>query len=115
MATTIATPEPTTSPPDISGRWEGAITVLGADLAVVVNFVDEAGALTATIDVPQQGATGISLHDVRYEYPAVYFEMLEGARKATYDGQMNPDGTVNGTFSQSGVTGSFTLHRAEAP
>ncbi|MEZ4771433.1 MAG: alpha/beta fold hydrolase, partial [Caldilineales bacterium] len=77
--------------------------------------VDEAGGLTATIDVPQQGATGISLHDVRYEHPAVYFEMLEGARKATYDGQLNPDGTINGTFSQSGVTGSFTLHRAEAP
>lgn len=121
MATTapteiVATNTDSATPaPDISGRWEGAITVLGADLNIVVNFSDEAGQLVGTIDVPQQGATGIDLHDISYQYPRVYFEMLSGASKATHDGQLNADGTISGEFKQSGITGSFTLQRAEAP
>lgn len=115
MATTATNTDTAPSAPDITGRWEGAITVLGADLAIVVNFNDETGELVGTIDVPQQSATGIPLHDISYQYPAVYFEMLDGLRKATHDGQLAADGTISGEFKQSGVTGSFTLQRAEAP
>ena len=70
---------------------------------------------TGTIDVPQQGAAGIPLHDITYDYPRVYFEMLDGLRKATHDGQLDPAGVISGEFEQSGVTGSFALQRAEAP
>ena len=125
--TTPATPEVTpvattstnvdTAPPapDITGRWEGAITVQGTDLNIVVNFSEEDGQLVGTIDVPQQGATGIQLHDISYQYPNVHFEMLSGSSKATHDGQLAADGTISGDFSQSGITGKFAIHRAEAP
>lgn len=115
MAATTTNGESSPSVSDITGRWEGAITVLGTDLNIVVNFSEEAGELVGTIDVPQQGATGIPLHDISYRSPAVYFEMLDGLRKATHDGQLNADGTISGEFKQSGITGSFTLQRAEAP
>ena len=115
VATTIANPEPTAPTPDITGRWEGAITVLGSDLAIVVNFSDEAGALVATIDIPQQGGTSIPLHDVSNADSRVHFEMLDAARLAAFDGKLNPDGTISGEFMQAGVTGTFAMQPAEAP
>lgn len=115
MATTSTNVDTAPPAPDITGRWEGAITVQGTDLNIVVNFSEEDGQLVGTIDVPQQGATGIQLHDISYQYPNVHFEMLSGSSKATHDGQLAADGTISGDFSQSGITGKFAIHRAEAP
>ena len=115
VAPTETATEPAPSAPSIAGYWEGSMTVLGADLTIIVKLSDDGGAITGTMDIPQQGATDIPLHDISYADSKVHFELLEGARLATYDGQVNPDGTISGEFSQSGVTGTFTLHQAEEP
>ena len=35
--------------------------------------------------------------------------MLCGPQLAVFDGELQPDGTIAGTFTQSGYTGDFTL------
>jgi uncharacterized protein len=93
----------------LAGRWDGAISIMGSQLRIIVNFSEEAGAVIGVMDIPQQGATGIPLHNLRFDAPVIYFEILPGPRLAVFDGTVEPDGSITGSFSQSGITGTFQL------
>ncbi len=99
----------------LAGLWQGKINVAGAALAINVTLAEQDGVWSGAIDVPAQGAAGIELHDMRIAANAVYFEMLSGMNKATFDGQVQPDGSISGEFKQMGVTGSFELARPPEP
>ena len=72
-------PEPTAEtalPVDatpLDGQWEGAITIAGQQLDIIVKFDASSGALTATIDIPQQGAFDLPLDEVSLDGDAVHF------------------------------------------
>ncbi|HAJ35241.1 MAG TPA: hypothetical protein DCL15_06065, partial [Chloroflexi bacterium] len=85
------------------------LTVAGMELAITVNLSAGADGYTGAIDIPEQGASGIPLHDIRVELPSISFQMLEGPGLATFDGALAEDGTLNGVFTQAGVEGNFTL------
>lgn len=101
--------------PDVAGQWQGKIVLPGAALEIIVALAEQEGAWSGTIDVPAQGAAGIPLHDITVDGNAIHFEMLDGAQLATFDGQVQPDGSISGAFSQMGVAGSFELARPQAP
>ena len=69
---------------------------------------------SGTIDIPQQGATGIPLHDIAVDGSTVHFEMLAGPQTAKFDGEMAADGTISGTMTQSGYEGTFSLAPQQA-
>ncbi|KPK09045.1 MAG: hypothetical protein AMS20_01095 [Gemmatimonas sp. SG8_28] len=94
----------------VQGRWEGAILVLGSELGIGVQFVKDADAWSATIDIPQQGAMGLPLRNVTVELPRVHFELMGGPGLAVFDGALTGD-SIAGTFIQSGVEGTFHLAR----
>jgi len=96
-----------------SGRWEGAIVVLGSELGMSVEFTTGDSGLSATMDIPQQSAKGLPLRQVRYEAPTVHFELLGGPGLAVFEGTLDGD-SITGSFSQSGVTGTFYLRPAGA-
>ncbi len=99
----------------VGGEWEGAIVVLGAELAIRVALVPSESGLVGTIDIPAQGALGLPLANARFEPPAVRFELPAGTGVATFDGELR-EGSIAGTFAQGGVSGTFRLARpAEAP
>ncbi len=95
--------------PALADRYAGTLSVAGMELAIIVNLVDDAGEVSGTIDIPEQGAAGIPLHDIRVELPAVHFEMLDGPSLAVFDGKIAATGEISGAFRQSGVEGSFML------
>jgi hypothetical protein len=114
--TPTAEPVPTTASeaapiaePALAGRWQGKIVLPGARLEILVALAQQDGAWSGTIDVPAQGAAGIPLHDITIAGDAVTFEMLSGPQRATFDGQVQPDGSISGAFSQSGFVGTFEL------
>ncbi len=115
-------PVPTTAPeaapvtePALAGPWQGKITIAGTALEIIVALAEQDGVWSGTIDVPAQGAAGIPLHDITVDSDAVRFEMLSGARLAVFDGQIQPDGSMGGAFSQSGIDGTFELARPQEP
>lgn len=65
--------------------------------------------LTATIDIPPQGAFGLPLRNVRFVAPAVHFEIADVG--AVFDGEL-AEGKISGTFEQAGATGTFELSRS---
>ena len=113
LASTAASGSPQAAQSDLLGPWTGAIQVMGAELKIKVVFSEAAGALAATIDIPQQGAMGLKLTGVRRDGASVHFELQAGPGVATFDGKIEKD-TIAGDFTQAGVKGTFSLARGAA-
>jgi len=97
-----------------AGVWKGQIELPGMKLDVVVTLKREAQGLTGTIDIPQQGASGLALKDAREDGAAVTF-VIEGVPGIpTFVG--NLDGaTLKGDFTQGGQKFPFSLTRDAQP
>jgi pimeloyl-ACP methyl ester carboxylesterase len=94
-----------------AGRWEGAITIMGQALGISVEITGAAAAPKATIDIPQQGAKGLSLVNVRINDQLVHFELPAGPGIAVFDGVLSGE-AIAGTFTQGGMKGTFELKKA---
>ncbi len=97
----------------VVGHWEGAITIMGTQLAIKVDFTTGTQGLAATIDIPQQGVKALPLSNVGYRAPELHFELPAGPGLATFDGEVKGD-EITGVFAQAGVTGEFRLKRGAA-
>jgi pimeloyl-ACP methyl ester carboxylesterase len=95
---------------EVDGHWEGAISVMGQELIIKVDFAVAEDVLSGTIDIPQQGAFQLPLANIKYESPKIHFELPVPNAKADFDGVLAGD-EISGDFLQSGVKGSFTLKR----
>ncbi len=92
-----------------AGVYGGKLSIAGAELDIVLTLQEQDGSYSGTIDIPQQGASGIPLHDIAVNGSAVHFEMLAEPQTAKFDGELAGDGTIAGTMAQSGYEGKFTL------
>ncbi len=93
-------------------HWEGGISVMGSVLRISVDFAGTGDSLKATIDIPQQGAKGISLKNVSHKPPKIHFELPAGPGLAVFDGKVQAD-SMYGDFSQAGIMGTFHLVQKE--
>jgi len=93
----------------IEGTWEGGIKIHGIELGMEVEFVTGGDELTATIDIPQQGAKDLELINVTFEGSKVHFELEpEPGTLAIFDGEL-AEGEITGDFTQGPSTGTFYL------
>ena len=102
------------------GEYTGKLAIAGMELDIVVKLEGQDSGegsvvYTGTIDIPQQAATGIPLHDITVDGAAVHFEMLAGPQTAKFDGEIAADGTISGKMTQSGYEGTFSLAPQQAP
>lgn len=94
----------------LSGVWEGAIDTPGAALKIVATFRSGPDGPSGTIDIPQQGATGLTLRALTFADAGVRFELATGSVPAVFDGRIDGD-RLSGTFTQGPFTGTFTMTR----
>jgi pimeloyl-ACP methyl ester carboxylesterase len=109
----LSVAQPMRAQQQLTGRWDGAIHIMGQVLTIAVHLESGAAGLSAKIDIPQQGAHGLPLSNVRYEPPHVHFELPAGPGLAVFDGQARGD-SIAGDFTQAGMTGTFALARGAA-
>ncbi len=114
LATAFASMNTILAQERIAGEWEGAISLPGIDLGILVHFSGPNEALQATIDIPMQMAKGLPLTNVRAALPAVHFELPAGPGLAIFEGTVAGD-SIAGNFRQGGVTARFRLHRKGEP
>lgn len=97
----------------LAGTWQGTIDVPAASLTlnIKVIFRTERDGFTGTVDIPQQGATGLALRTIRVTGSAVRFELAPGGPVAVFDGTLEDD-RISGKFTQGQGSGTFTLTRA---
>jgi uncharacterized protein len=98
----------------VTGTWEGAIELPTAPLKIIVAFRAEGDALVGTIDIPQQGATGLPLRALTLKGSDVRFELPTGGAAAIFEGRIEGE-RIAGTFTQGPFTGLFSLARRAAP
>lgn len=85
---------------DITGQWIGKLQVPGGRLTLILHLSNDGdGRLSASLDSPDQGATGIPCDSVVYAEPnlTVVINAIGGRYEATLDGD-----TLRGLFTQFG-------------
>jgi hypothetical protein len=105
-ASALAAPSPA-----VVGDWQGSLTTGGGSLRIVVHIsADKDGNLTATMDSPDQGATGIAVTSVSFKDPDLHFEVQNIG--GSYDGKINKDNSaITGTWQQGTASLPLILTR----
>jgi pimeloyl-ACP methyl ester carboxylesterase len=99
------------SPRKIEGDWEGTLDAGAMKLRLIVHIVRKDGALSATLDTPDQGHTGLPIDTITLSAAAVRFEMK--SLGGLYEGQLiKDDSEIDGKWSQGGQTFPLVLKRA---
>lgn len=95
------------------GVWSGRLGAGGTNLRVVVRiFRSDSGAVTAVLDSPDQGATGIFIDTLSVEDDTVKFSL--GLLLASFEGTLDDAaGRISGTFTQQNLPTALVLERGE--
>jgi len=97
-------------PSDIDGDWKGGIPVGQDALKVVFHIVNTEDGLTATLDVPDQGAKGVPVTSVTRDGSTLKMD-LKGLGGG-FEGKISPDlSTIDGTWTQLGNSIPLVLKR----
>ena len=88
---------------DLTGQWNGSLHVQGTQLRIVLHVSEINDQLEATVDSPDQNATGIKVTSISFNYPHVKFEISNLG--AVFEGLIT-DNRMTGEWLQSG-TGLF--------
>jgi uncharacterized protein len=113
-----------TGAPDIFiGSWMGDLKVGAVTLRMVFNITSSNGALSATMDSPDQGAKGIPVSHMEVKSGAILLEVK--AARGSYSGRISADGkSIDGAWTQGGTSfsvllknleGAFVLERPQEP
>jgi pimeloyl-ACP methyl ester carboxylesterase len=96
----------------VEGLWQGKLRVQGAELRVVfhINKASD-GKLSATLDSPDQGAKGIAVEECAFSKGRL--TLTAKAIGGGYEGTMKNDSTIEGKWSQSGLSLPLELKRIE--
>ena len=83
------------------GDWKGTLDAGGTKLDLILHVSKKDGALSATLDSPDQGATGLAVDSISVSGKLLRFEMK--SLGANYEGTFNADSSqIDGEFSQGG-------------
>ena len=93
---------------DVTGSWEGKLSVQGMEIPLVFNISTDGDAYSATMDSPSQGATGIPMDKTTFEDNTLTVSLAQAGIK--YVAQLEGE-ALNGTFYQGGM--EFPLRLAK--
>lgn len=93
---------------DISGKWNGALTVQQTQLRLVFHVTETDDGFSATMDSPDQGANGIPVTATTFENPKITFEVNN--LQIEYTGELK-EGEIIGLFKQGGFEFPMNLSR----
>lgn len=111
LVTAFATTQEQSAAVKPDGDWRGTLDVGAAKLTLILHIVSKDGALSATIDSPEQGATGLAVDSITLSAKSLRFEMK--SLGADYEGVFSNDGSqIQGEFRQQGQKFPLIFKRA---
>ena len=95
----------------IEGIWEGKLKVSGTELRIIFKILGNPdGTLTATLDSPDQGATGIPVEEIIFKDNTLHLEIKSAG--IIYEGKAGENfSVVEGELKQSGQVFPLTVKR----
>lgn len=110
LVVVFAATQEQTAPAKPEGDWRGTLDAGAAKLNLILHVVRKDGTLTATLDSPDQGATGLAVESITVSGKSLRFEMK--SLGADYEGVFSTDGTqIEGEFRQQGQRLLLTFKR----
>jgi len=94
---------------DITGEWNGLLKVQGVQLRLVFHISKTVAGYSATMDSPDQGASGIPMSKATFENSVLTVELA--AAQIEYTGKPDNSGGIVGTFKQAGQSFPMNLSR----
>ena len=109
----VSAQQQVTSASGIEGIWEGNLKVPGAELRIVFKILKNPdGILTATLDSPDQGATGIPVEEVIFKDNTLHLEVKSAG--GVFEGKVSEDFlAIEGEWKQSGQALPLTFKRVD--
>jgi uncharacterized protein len=95
----------------LAGHWEGQIKVPASPLVFKVDFLETAGVVTGTLDIPIQGLKAHPLGDISLDPTKVRFKLVGIPGDPTFEGRLGDDGQLRGYLQQGGMAMPFWLGR----
>ena len=112
LVVAVAATQEQTAPVNPEGDWRGTLDAGAAKLDLILHVVRKDGKLTATLDSPDQGATGLAVDSITVSAKSLRFEMK--SLGADYEGVFSSDGSqIEGEFRQQGQKLPLTFKRAD--
>ncbi|MEA2600341.1 MAG: uncharacterized protein QOF89_1333 [Acidobacteriota bacterium] len=99
-------------PYPLAGHWEGAVVRLGAVQPIEVDFREQEGKLSATVDVPERGLVGMPAETVEYTPPTLRLKFLYGDAALRVDAEAEE---ITGVIPAWQPEVRVHLKRAETP
>lgn len=96
---------------EITGDWNGVLSVQGMKLRLVFHLTKTDTGYTATMDSPDQGAKGIPMTAAKFENNVLTLE--HSAAQIVYTGTLDKSGVVTGNYVQAGQTFPLILSHHE--
>jgi len=93
---------------DVTGQWNGVLSVQGINLRIVFHVNQVGDGYTATMDSPDQGASGIPVTSATFKDMKLSLAIPNISLQ--YEGEFKIDSIV-GTFKQGGLSIPMTLKR----
>lgn len=105
------------SDPDaLTGRWEGAIEIPGAEATLIVDLAQTSDGLwTGSAIMPGFGIKGAPLSDIKVDGSNVTFALKRKFEGSKFAGQVTAQNTLSGDFTLAGNTAPFNLRKAGPP
>lgn len=97
---------------NITGEWNGSLKVNGSQLRMILHITKTDAGYSATMDSPDQGASGIPMGNTTFENSVLTVELTDIQFK--YTGKLDSTGILVGSFTQAGQTFPMNLFRALA-
>ncbi len=98
---------------DLAGDWQGTLSFSGAELRLVLHLTPkEDGTLGATLDSPDQGATGIPVNAVTLTGDSLRLDVA--VVRGGFVGVVGEDrASIEGSWSQAGLSLPLVLRRSK--
>ncbi|MDO5654797.1 MAG: S9 family peptidase [Flavobacteriaceae bacterium] len=94
----------------VKGDWSGEMDVMGQKLNIIFHISGDDNALTATMDVPAQGAAGIPVDKITLQGEKLNLSIMGG--QIVYDAKLSGE-SLTGTFKQAGMEFPLNMLRGE--
>jgi hypothetical protein len=111
-----AAPAPAADPKPFLGDWTGNISIAGMEIEITVHLTLNADKkITGTIDVPQQGAAGLGLAEIKIDAKSIEFTITDiPGEPPLFKAALDATGKkMTGTISQNGMDGTMALAKVE--
>ena len=98
---------------EIKGSWQGTLKVAGTELRILFHISEnEEGILSATMDSPDQGATGIPTSEVIFRNDSLL--IMANSIAGKYEGKIDKkNDSINGKWKQGGYVLDLALTRKD--